>query len=289
MNTSKRIALIQQLARALADQEPRVANFTLRQYRLPVGEEVWAEDPQEYFRNILSGAEEDILHEISNHLGRALSPLNAIDGPNDLWRDGYFRCFLSHTSLHKATAADLKAAMARFGADVFVAHEDIEPTSDWLLTIDKALDSCHILIALMTRDFIESRWTSQEVGYALGRRVPVVPIRAGLDPYGLIGRLQAITCNPQKPVTDLANSLLEVIARIDSLADSATEGAVKALSESPSFAEAKTRVAYLEKLKVAPKYYDFLKNSMNTNSQLRDAYGVCSRINAIVARSDPVG
>jgi len=48
------------------------------------------------------------------------------------------------------------------------------------------------LLALLTPGSNESKWTDQEVGVAVGRRVPVIPIRIGIDPYGLIGKYQAV-------------------------------------------------------------------------------------------------
>ena len=48
------------------------------------------------------------------------------------------------------------------------------------------------LIAILTPGFNESKWTDQEIGVAIGRKVPIVPIRIGLDPYGFIGKYQAL-------------------------------------------------------------------------------------------------
>ena len=40
--------------------------------------------------------------------------------------------------------------------------------------------------------FPKSRWTDQEVGWALGRDVHVLPVRRGIDPYGFLGEVQGI-------------------------------------------------------------------------------------------------
>src|SRR3989338_10334905 len=50
-------------------------------------------------------------------------------------------------------------------------------------------------VALMTEDFHESDWTDQEVGCAFGRGVPIIAIKLGRDPYGFIGKFQALSCN----------------------------------------------------------------------------------------------
>ena len=65
--------------------------------------------------------------------------------------------------------------------------------------IDLALRSMHALSALLTPDFHLSDWTDQEVGFALGRGVLVVPVRLGLDPYGFIGKVQGLSGSLEHP------------------------------------------------------------------------------------------
>lgn len=48
------------------------------------------------------------------------------------WMPGYFRLFISHLSVDKKKASQLQQALKRFGISGFVAHEDIEPTKEWL-------------------------------------------------------------------------------------------------------------------------------------------------------------
>ena len=57
----------------------------------------------------------------------------------------------------------------------------------------------HALAALLTPDFHESRWTDQEIGWALGRGVLVVPVRLGMDPYGLAGKFQGVSGTLEQP------------------------------------------------------------------------------------------
>jgi hypothetical protein len=49
------------------------------------------------------------------------------------------------------------------------------------------------LVALMTDNFHDSQWTDQEIGYAFARQVPIIAVRLGSDPYGFIGKFQALT------------------------------------------------------------------------------------------------
>ena len=88
-----------------------------------------------------------------------------------LWRDGHLRLFISHKAGHKKEVGKLKGYLAEYGISCFVAHVDIEPTKEWQDEIEKALFSMHALLALLTSDFPDSKWTDQEVGIAVGRHV----------------------------------------------------------------------------------------------------------------------
>jgi hypothetical protein len=109
-----------------------------------------------------------------------------------LGRQALLRVFISHKADHKKLAAQIKADLDELGAACFVAYEDVQPTREWQLEIEKALFSMECFVALLTAGFHESLWTDQEIGVAVGRRIPVVPVRFGCDPYGFIGKYQAV-------------------------------------------------------------------------------------------------
>ncbi len=62
--------------------------------------------------------------------------------------------------------------MARYHISGFVAYETIDPGELWQREIEAALRSMHAMAALITPDFHDSKWTDQEVGWALGSGVP---------------------------------------------------------------------------------------------------------------------
>ncbi len=112
-----------------------------------------------------------------------------------IWGNQGFRLFLSHKAEIKKKATDLKTRLEQFGVSCFVAHEDIRPTKEWLDEIESALFSMDAFFALMTDGFHDSDWTDQEVGVAFGRGVPIVSFKLGKDPYGFIGKFQALSCS----------------------------------------------------------------------------------------------
>ena len=110
-----------------------------------------------------------------------------------IWKKDCFRIFLSHKTADKVNVAKLKSDLAIYGIDCFVAHEDIEVSKKWADEIEKALFSMDALVAIMTETFHNSTWTDHEVGVAYGREVPILAVKMGKDPYGIIERFQALS------------------------------------------------------------------------------------------------
>ena len=115
-----------------------------------------------------------------------------------IWGKGRYKIFISHLAAEKSLAAVVKRQFATLGCAAFVAHEDIEPTKEWQEEIELALQSMDCLVALLTVGFHDSKWTDQEIGYALGNGKVVFPVSLGCDPYGFIGKVQAIRRNKEK-------------------------------------------------------------------------------------------
>jgi len=128
------------------------------------------------------------------------------------WDFGYYRMFISHLTVDKMSASNLKAALAIYGISCFVAHEDIEPTKEWANEIEKALLTMDCLCAVITPQFNNSKWCDQEVGFALGRRTLIIPIRKKHDPYGLMGKYQGIQSNG-KTANQLAKEIFDILCK----------------------------------------------------------------------------
>ncbi len=106
--------------------------------------------------------------------------------------------------------------MATFGISAFVAHQDIQPTKAWQDEIENALTTMDAFVALLTEGFHESEWTDQEVGFALVRGIPVVSVRLGRDPYGFIGKFQALAASWETAPIELAKLFVNNSKLIDS-------------------------------------------------------------------------
>lgn len=130
----------------------------------------------------------------------------------DFWKNGFFRVFISHISANKSRMSVLKAALATWGISAFIAHEDIEASRQWRDEVEAGLETMEVLIAVVEPGFKESDWCAQEVGYALGRKIDVIPLRAGLDPFGFFGKYQGVQIKgklPEQVASDITQVLLK--------------------------------------------------------------------------------
>lgn len=134
--------------------------------------------------------------------------------PSSYWKVGYYKVFISHVSEYKESASNLKLMLEPYGISAFVAHEDIKPSKDWEVEIEKALFSMNALCAILTPDFNESRWCDQECGYAFGKNVLTIPIDKGQLPYGMFGKIQAIK-SEGKNAQQIAESVFDAIVGND--------------------------------------------------------------------------
>ena len=109
------------------------------------------------------------------------------------WKADSFRLFLSHVSADRQLAFDLaKHLDEAYGIECFVAHADIEPSTDWQKEIESALGSMNAMLALFTKGFSESYWCNQEVGWALGSGRLVVSVMVNETPRGFVARPQGV-------------------------------------------------------------------------------------------------
>lgn len=188
------------------------------------------------------------------------------DATKRIWGDVGFRLFLSHKSEVKKETAELKERLQLFGVSCFVAHEDIHPTKAWLDEIENALASMDGFVALMTEDFHDSDWTDQEVGYAVARGVPIIAVRLGKDPYGFIGKLQALSSTWQAAGEDIVKILIKN--------DQMLSAYIQALHACWSFDQGNALATILPSIeKLTASQVDAFVAAYNGNGELRGSFG----------------
>ena len=188
----------------------------------------------------------------------------------DIWKEGY-RVFLSHESNAKVEAPGFKSSLELYGITAFLAHEDISPTRLWEEDIKNALASMNAFVPLLTESFHGSNWTDQEIGYALCRNVPIIPVRLGLDPYGFIGKLQAVALSWDEAPLEVVRVLIADDPRM-------VDAYVDAVVRCNNFYHGNQLAKILESIAaLTDGQVSILMKAFNENDQVNKSYGFSGR------------
>jgi TIR domain len=191
-----------------------------------------------------------------------------------LWEPSYFRLFLSHKAEYKEGAGELKRELKTLGLSCFVAHDDIQPTREWQIEIERALHSMEALVALMTSGFSNSNWTDQEVGMAMGRGVPVVSVDLGQTPYGFIGKYQAVK-GAGKTSEALASELVRLLVANPRTKRKVVDAMLLRFENAWSYDHAKSLFRFLEAIENPPEdFMERIERAFRENDQVSDSYVV---------------
>jgi hypothetical protein len=196
LNPGERVTLITKIAAALGERDYDEVDLILEQFEFRTSEN-WPGDQHSYVVERVKNASDTKLLTLHAYLFPEEAP--APEGPEarddaagGIWKPGFFRLFISHSSKQMAEVGELRRALRAHAIDGFVAHQNIEPTAEWQDAIETALRTCEAFLTYLTPDFHPSDWTDQEVGVALARAVLIIPVRRGATPYGFMGKYQAL-------------------------------------------------------------------------------------------------
>jgi hypothetical protein len=225
LERGERIEMIKQAARRLAEQSLTDRDLTLSHFDLPTA---WINDyDNDYAYAVaqVSRGDDNQILDLHNYLFSDGGGTTAEVNGSRTWGAGAFRLFISHTHDHRGRASKLRDHLRVWDVDGFVAHQDIAPTREWENEIQVALRTCHAMCALITPDFVGSSWCDQEVGFAVGRGILVLPVKLGADPHGFIGKYQAITV-PESAMPSRVSTLVFDALAINPLTSNAMAPAI---------------------------------------------------------------
>jgi hypothetical protein len=183
-----------------------------------------------------------------------------------IWGKDGFRLFLSHKTEVKKETSALKDQLKKYGISSFVAHVDIQPTKEWLDEIENALHTMDSFVAILTNDFHDSLWTDQEVGFAFGRGVPIISLKLGKDPYGFIGKFQALSCSWETAPLEIAKILIKKEPMVNAYIT-----AIQNCQQYEVGNNLSKLLAFIDKL--SDHQVEKIITAFNENSQIRDSYG----------------
>lgn len=198
------------------------------------------------------------------------------------WAPDQFRLFISHISSFKARATTLRQFLSGYHVSGFVAHETIDPGELWQREIEAALSTMHALTALITPGFGDSAWTDQEVGWALGAGIYVLPVRRGADPYGFIGQVQSLQ-GRGKTVSEVGDAIFQVLLHTEATREPLLEALVSGFEKSDSYAEARRNIGLIERARSIPEsLIQRVEVAVKSNDQISDSFGVRSRVENLI-------
>src|SRR5258708_21866172 len=169
LTPSQRVNLMKEISDRLGAESWPLIDTTLGQFGLPTSNN-WSGASDGYVLKMIKDAGDEELIALAHHVGyqfELTSPPLRVDPP--FWRKGMLRLFITHLATYKSFAAQLQQELLIYGISGFVAHNDIKPTLEWQAQIETALATCDALVALLHDKFHESKWTDQEIGFAMGR------------------------------------------------------------------------------------------------------------------------
>lgn len=283
MKRGERVRLIQETTGALTSLPSADLQLTLRQFGLETFDFEYdfrnSMEPTDYCYLVLGDAADETLREIHTFtLGHhALAP-DVAD-----WAELPVRVFISHTYANRHLVGQVKTYLeGSYGCAAFVAHDDIVPSRQWRVAIRAALNAADLLAAIVFEGFHESQWCDQEVGWALGRGIPVVPFRPrGFDRAsakdGFIEEHQDALLDANHVGGDdarwIADRIFHSLARHPATRPLETAAAVEALVSSSSY-DATRRLWKIIQTSPSGLNSDQLRRleyAVTTNSQVYDA------------------
>lgn len=196
-----------------------------------------------------------------------LAPGEEVHHDARMWAEGVPRVFLSHKAEHRQYVHEVADALSERGVAAFVAHDSIEVDADWQSTIESALATMDALVAILHEDFARSAWTQQEVGWALGRGVPVLQIKHGEDPVGFGSRRQA---GPfPAGAQECALFILDWLSRRPEFGEALVSARIRVLRDSASYVAAETAAMEIARLShLTPAQWEALSDAVVTNDQV---------------------
>lgn len=172
LTPSQRIKILKEVSNQLADSEWPEIDLVLTQFQLPT-ENSWNGSKAAYVLEMANRATDDVLNGLGEHFGlpAAETGAPAVSHPS-FWKEGTFKVFISHLAIYRTFAGELQEQLMKLGISAFVAHNDIEPTTEWQIEIEKALATCDSLVALLHSDFIRATGLTRNSALPWGEASP---------------------------------------------------------------------------------------------------------------------
>lgn len=237
MDKSTRIRLLQQVRDALGELRWDDTDLLLAEFgfgSFPEGVDDLS--MTEWLRT--QGTEDDLLA-----LARHLAVPAATDAAGDVadsttasagGEPSRLLLFASHLSSQRAFVGQVELGLKEAGITLFVAHDSIPIDADWQPEIADALRRCDAAVAFVHKGLHDSYYCMQEVGWLLGRGVPIARLLFDEAPKGLLGEKQGINARVMS-ATDVTTAVVDYVAAKPELQPQLATSLVHAMKDSVAF------------------------------------------------------
>lgn len=237
----------------------------------------------EYFAAVYIEADDESDPEYQAATPYAARPVIEPDSLS-IWQQGLARVFMSHRDAEKMRVQMLADALSDYGMSCFVAHSTIPADEEWQKVIVSGLETMEVMVAIVTDDFHQSVYCMQEVGYALGRGIPVISLKVdNADPLGFIAHKQALRGSLNQPLV-AARHLFPLIGERLRQIERFNEVLIKSFCEAPDYTEAKSRFERMTAnvKKLSNEQAQQIIEAFSENNQLHNAGYLTSRYQRLI-------
>ncbi|MFB1062593.1 nucleoside 2-deoxyribosyltransferase [Natrinema sp. CBA1119] len=120
--------------------------------------------------------------------------------------------YVSHAPGDLELAQDLFSTVKNFPFGVHLALEEIESGRS-RKRLEGRLANSDVVVAVLTEDAADNTWIDQEIGYAVAKGIPVVPLRdEGVSRRGYVGDVDGLTIDRG----DLSVTIFNLLSRLRS-------------------------------------------------------------------------
>ena len=183
--------------------------------------------------------------------------------------------FISHADEDKKIAREIADQIKQNdGMNVFVAHDDLDPGTNWKEDLTQKIFECDVFIPLLTERYHSAEWTEQEVGIAHAYKKRMIPIRFDeTSTTGFMTDFQATKISYPLDEDEIKNIVNTVIAYSDE-GQRIVNNLIEQLYASDSFYEANSnaRTLFNTTKKFASQQINKIAQAYLLNNQISDGF-----------------
>ncbi|MDS0478006.1 toll/interleukin-1 receptor domain-containing protein [Natrinema sp. 1APR25-10V2] len=120
--------------------------------------------------------------------------------------------YVSHAPGDLELVQDLFSTVKNFPFGVHIALEEIESGRS-RKRLEGRLANSDVVVAVLTESAVENTWINQEIGYAVAKGIPVLPLRdEGITHHGFVSDVEGVTIDR----SNLSFTIFNLLCRLRS-------------------------------------------------------------------------